>query len=109
MTLKYETKKEFPGKYNTTTMLIFTDNEIEDENIDLINKILNLYHGNSGEVIEFKILFDDTEVIYKIFVIIICFNTLLADVSNRKYLKFIEMHKKRFMEYYIKVFRKLIN
>lgn len=107
MTLKYEDKKEYPGKYNRTTMLIFTDNELEDENIDLTYKILKLYRGNSGETIEYKILFDDTEVIYKIYVIIICFNTLLEDIKNRRYLEFIEMHRKQFTEYYTKVYRKL--
>ena len=108
MTLKYVTKKEFPGKYNTTTMLIFTDNEIEEENLELIYKILKLYQGNSGEVIEYKILFDDKKIIYTINVIIICFKTLLADRRNKDYLKFIELHRKQFMEYYTKVFRKLI-
>lgn len=104
MTLKYVDKKELTGKYSTTTILIFTDNQIEEENIELIYKILKLYQGNSGEVIEYKILFDDIEVIYKIFVIIICFNTLLEDIKNRRYLEFIEMHNKRFMEYYNHVF-----
>jgi hypothetical protein len=103
VTLKYENSKEFSGNYGKTTMLIFSDNKLDDENIDLIKKILNLYRGSSGEVIEFKIIFDDNEVIYKILIIIICFNTLLKDISNRNYLKFIEMHKNRFMEYYTKV------
>jgi hypothetical protein len=97
-----------PGKYNTTAILIFTDNEIEDENIELLYKILRLYQGNSGETIEYKIIFDDEKIIYTINVIVICFNTLLADINNRDYLKFIELHKQRFMEYYSKVFRKLI-
>lgn len=109
MTLKYVEKKEFSGEYNTTTMLIYSDNEIEEENIGLVYKFLNLYQGNSGELIEYKIIFDKSELIYKINVIIICFNTLLADVRKKNYLKFVKMHKKQFNEYYTKVFRKLIN
>jgi len=103
VTLKYVERKEFPGKYNTTTMLIFTDNEIEEENLELLYKILKLYQGNNGEVIEYKIIFDDKKIIYTLNVIIICFNTLLSDISKREYQKFIEMHKKRFIEYYNKV------
>ncbi len=102
MTLRYENKKEFKG-YSRTTILIFSDNRIAEENCRLIKKIVELYRGNSGEFIDYKILYDDINYIYQIFVIIICFKTLIVDVSERKYNKFIKMHKTRFMEYYNKV------
>jgi hypothetical protein len=103
MTLRYETEKEFSGIYNRTTMLIFTDNKIDKENCQLITKIIKLYEGHSGEFIDYKILYDDINYIYKILVIIICFKTLLVDVSKKEYNNFIKSHKNNFMEYYNKV------
>ena len=76
--------KEFSGIYGKTTMLIFTDNIIDEENCDLIKKIIKIYKGHSGEFIDYKILYDDINYIYKIFVIIICFKTLLDDVSKKE-------------------------
>lgn len=104
MTLRYENKKEFSESYGRTTMLIFSDNRIDKENCQIIKKIIKLYHGNSGEYIDFKIIYDDINYIYIILVIIICFKTLLEDVTKKEYSKFIKMHKKRFMEYYMKLF-----
>ena len=81
MTLRYENSKEFSGNYGKTTMLIFTDNRIDEENCMLIKKIIKIYKGHSGEFIDYKILYDDINYIYKILVIIICFKTLLVDVK----------------------------
>jgi hypothetical protein len=103
MTLRFETEKEFLGSYNWTTMLIFSDNRIDEENCPLIKKIIKIYDGHGGEFIDYKILYDDVNYIYKILVIIICFKTLLEDVSKKEYSIFIKMHKTNFMEYYNKV------
>ncbi len=103
MTLRYENSKEFSGKYGRTTMLIFTDNKIEEKNCQLIKKILKLYKGKSGEFIDYKILYDDINYIYKILVIIICFKTLLEDIKEKNYNNFIKIHKNNFTEYYNKV------
>ena len=101
MTLRYQDKKEFYG-YNRETMLIFSDNDIKIE-YPLLEKILKLYNGNSGEVIDFRILYDEIKDETKILLIIICFKTLIVDVSEKEYSKFIQMHKNRFIEYYNKV------
>ena len=103
MTLRYKNSKEFSGIYGRTTMLIFTDNKIDEENCQLIKKIIKLYSGNSGEFIDYKLLYDDINYIYKILVIIICFETLLENIKEKNYSNFIKIHKKHFMEYYNKV------
>ena len=103
MTLRYENSKEFSGFYGKTTMLIFSDNRIDEENIQLIKKIIKIYRGHSGEFIDYKLLYDDINYIYKILVIIICFKTLLVDVKTREYNIFIKIHKNNFMEYYNRV------
>ena len=103
MTLKYEKTKEFSGVYGKTTMLIFTDNLINRDNCDLIKKIIKIYKGHNGEFIDYKILYDETNYIYQIIVIVLCFKTLLDDVSKKEYNNFIKMHKNQFMEYYNKV------
>ena len=81
-------------------MLIFSDNKIDEDNCELFTKIIKLYQGHSGEFIDYRIIYDEDEYIYKISVIILCFGTLLEDVSKRMYSNFVKLHKKQFMEYY---------
>ena len=103
MTLRYENSKEFSGKYGRTTMLIFSDNKIDEKNYTFFLKIIKIYRGKSGEFIDYKIIYDDINCIYKILVIIICFKTLLEDIKEKNYNKFVKIHKTNFMEYYNKV------
>ena len=107
MSLKYENKKEFSGSYGKTTMLIFSDNKLDEENYISLEIVLSPYKGHSGESIDIKIFYDDIKDMNMILLIIICFKTLLVDVSKKEYSKFINMHKERFMEYYNKQYKKI--
>ena len=103
MTLKYENSKEFSGNYGKTTMLIFSDNSLDKTDYINLEIVLMPYKGHSGESIEIKIFYDDVRNKNMILLIIICFKTLLEDVSKKEYSNFIEMHRKRFLEYYTRV------
>jgi hypothetical protein len=109
MTLKYENSKEFSGIYGKTTMLIFSDKSLNKNDYINLKIVLSPYKGHSGESIEIKIFYDDIEYKNMISLIIICFNTLLVDVSKKEYSQFIKMHEERFMKYYNRQFKKLLN
>ena len=109
MTLKYENSKEFSGDYSRTTMLIFSDDSLFGEDYVNLEIVLSPYKGHSGESIEIKIFYDDVKHKNMIVLIIICFNTLLVDVSKKEYSKFIKMQEERFMKYYNRQFKKLLN
>lgn len=102
MTLRYENKKEYQG-YSRDTILTFSDDELLEENYPSIKKKLKKYHGNKGEVIEIKIIYDKKREASLIFLIIICFNTILNDVSDYSYSKFTNRHKIKFMDYYQRI------
>jgi hypothetical protein len=107
MALKYENSKEFSGIYGKTTMLIFSDKSLDKKNYINLEIVLSPYKGHSGESIEIKIFYDDNEYKNMISLIIICFNTLLVDISKKEYSKFIKMHEERFIEYYNRQFKKI--
>lgn len=108
MTLKYEDKKDFSGDYGRTTMLIFSDNRIDEKNYISLEIVLIPYQGHSGESIDIRIFYDDLTGKNMILLIIICFKTLLEDVSKKEYSKFIKMHEERFIKYYNRQFNKLL-
>ena len=108
MTLKYENSKEFSGIYGKTTMLIFSDKSLDKKDYINLENVLMPYKGHSGESIEIKIFYDDLGYKNMISLIIICFNTLLVDVSKKEYSKFIKMHEERFMKYYNRQFKKIL-
>jgi hypothetical protein len=89
-------------------MLIFSDKSLNKKDYINLEIVLSPYKGHSGESIEIKIFYDDIEYKNMISLIIICFNTLLEDVSKKEYSKFIKMHHERFMKYYNRQFKKIL-
>jgi hypothetical protein len=107
MTLRYENRKEFSGKYGKTTMLIFSDNCLNKKDYINLEIVLMPYKGHSGESIEINIFYDDVKNKNMILLIIICFKTLLEDVTKKEYSQFIKMHEERFMKYYNRQYKKI--
>lgn len=99
MTLKYEDKKEFYG-YSRDTVLVFSDDELKEEMYPLIINVLNFYGGFSGEVVDIRLIYDKDKGESLIFLIIICFRTLLVDVDEGEYMDFIRGHCVSFMVFY---------
>lgn len=100
LTLRYENKKEYQG-YSRDTILIFSDDELIEEMHPSLLEKLESYHSDKGEVLEIKIIYDKQKELSLIFLIIICFRTLLVNVSEYKYKKFIQKHKVDFIEFYL--------
>ena len=88
-------------------MLIFSDNNLDEENYIKLEMVLMPYKGHNGDSIEIKIFYDNIKSKNMIVLIIICFKTLLEDVSKKEYSKFIKMHEERFMKYYNRQFKKI--
>lgn len=93
--------EEDPG-YVRETILIFTDPELEVENYQKMMDKLHGYTGNGGVVINIDILENETGPGAIIWMVIICFKSLLRllKVTEENYSSFIENHKIDFMDFY---------
>lgn len=107
MTLRYENKTVYQG-YSQDTILTFCDDELEEEMYPSFLKILSNYDGGNGEVVDIKLIYNKERKISQIFLIIICFRTLLSNISEYKYSKFIDNHKTRFTKFYQRAINDLI-
>lgn len=88
--------------YVRETILIFSDPELEVENYQKVMDLMYGYTGNNGEVIDIKIFENEKGPGAIIWVVIICFKSLLRllKVSNERYFIFIDNHKKKFVNDY---------
>lgn len=88
--------------YLRETILIFTDPDLEEENYQKVNELMNSYTGNNGEVIDIKIFKNENGPGAIIWVVIICFKSLLRllKVSDESYLSFLVKHKNEFYRFY---------
>jgi len=88
--------------YVRETILIFIDPELEVENYQKVQDLMYGYTGNNGEVIDIKIFKNENGPGAIIWMVIICFKSLLRllKVTDENYLDFIEKHKKEFLRYF---------
>ncbi|MBF4474544.1 hypothetical protein [Methanobacterium formicicum] len=88
--------------YVRETILIFTDPDLEVENYQKVMDLLYGYTGNNGEVIDIKIFENEKGPGAIIWMVIICFKSLLRllKVKDESYSRFIEKHKNDFQKYY---------
>jgi hypothetical protein len=92
--------------YVRETILIFTDPDLEVENYQKVMDRMYGYTGNSGEVIDIKIFENENGPGAIIWVVIICFKSLLRllEVTAKNYSNFIKKHKNGFKEFYETLF-----
>lgn len=103
MSLKFEYKRELEG-YSRETILVFSDDAVFEEDIPKIEVLLNDFnYGIYGEVVDFQVLFEENKLV--IYMVIICFKTLLTGLTRYKYNKFIEKYEKDFIKFYISIYR----
>ena len=88
--------------YVRETILIFTDPDLEVENYQKVMDMMYGYTGNNGEVIDIKIFENEKGPGAIIWVVIICFKSLLRllKVTDLSYSSFIKKHKNEFIEFY---------
>jgi hypothetical protein len=102
--LKFLQMKEYEEDhgYVRETILIFTDPDLEVENYQKVMDMMCGYTGNSGEVIDIKIFENEEGPGAIVWVVIICFKSLLRllKVKDEKYSSFIEKHKIGLQKYY---------
>lgn len=91
--------KEDQG-YVRETILIFTDPDLEEENYQKVMDMMYGYTGNNGEVIDIKIFKNENGSGAIIWVVIICFKSLLRllNVTDVKYQKFVLNLKKKILK-----------
>lgn len=88
--------------YVRETILIFTDPDLEEENYQKVTELMYGYTGNSGEVIDIKIFNNEEGPGAIIWMVIVCFKSLLRllEVTDESYSSFIEKHKNDLMIFY---------
>lgn len=88
--------------YLRETILIFTDPDLEVENYQKMMDKLHGYTGNGGVVINIDILENENGPGAIIWMVLICFKSLLRllKVTDESYSVFIEKHKEDFMKFY---------
>ena len=84
--------------YVRETILIYVDPDLEVENYQKVMDMMYGYTGNNGEVIDIKIFENEKGPGAIIWVVIICFKSLLKllDVNDEKYERFIDKHRQKF-------------
>ena len=89
--------------YVRETILIYVDPDLEVENYQKVMDLIYGYTGNSGEVIDIKIFENENGPGAIIWVVIICFKSLLRllKIKDEKYSSFIEKHNEKFLNYYV--------
>lgn len=88
--------------YVRETILIFTDPDLEVENYQKVKDLVCGYTGNHGEVIKIKIFKNEEGPGAIIWVVIICFKSLLRllKVKDKTYDNFIKQHQNKFERFY---------
>lgn len=100
--LRLEYAKKYIGKYVKTSMIVFFDDKLTENNFKIVKNILNGYRKIGYEFVEVDILFDRRMDGYLIFLVITCSRWLLIDVSEDDYQNFIDKHLKLFRKFYEK-------
>jgi len=88
--------------YVRENILIYVDPDLEEEKYQKVQNMMYGYTGNNGEVIDIKIFKNEEGPGATIWMVIICFKSLLRllKVSDENYSQFIQKHKNAFTDYY---------
>jgi len=88
--------------YVRETILIFTDPDLEEEKYQKVTELMNDYTGNNGEVIDIKIFKNENGPGAIIWMVIICFKSLLRllEVTEERYQNYIKNHLISFFDFY---------
>lgn len=97
---QYEYQEEFYEEYMRTVKMVFSDDELNKNNIGFVQEKLKEYKNISFEVVETETLFDKKESKCFIMLIIICSRLLLEHITEEGYHEFIKNHLKLFQRFY---------